>query len=172
MNLDQPGLDPLETCRELRRAGFLGPVIGLAIDAGADLAARCAASGFTGYLVKPVTREALETVLGSLAAEPLVSTLAGDPKAAPLVARYVETLGERARSLAMAVEAGDVPGIHELARELRAAAGSYGFETITEEATRLQVLSADGGDAGLIRPAVYDLVHLCLAARAAPGDAG
>ncbi len=170
MNLDQGGLDPLGTCRDLRRAGFLGPIVGLAVDTGEALASRCAAAGFTGYLARPLTRESLDGLLRSLTPEPLVSTLSGDARAAPLVARFVETLRDRARELALAVERGDGAAVHELARDMRASAGSYGFPTITDEAVRVQVLAADTCDSATLRAAVYDLIHLCLAARAAPAS--
>jgi len=171
MNLDQPGLDPLSTCRALRRGGFLGPIVGLAVDTGAALATRCAAAGFTGYLARPLTRESLAALLGSLTPEPLVSTLSGDARAAPLVARFVETLRDRARELALALEREDGAAVHDLARDLRASAGSYGFPSITDEAVRVQVLAADTCEPATLRAAVYDLIHLCLAARAAPPPA-
>ncbi|MCK4341640.1 MAG: hypothetical protein KAY37_07955 [Phycisphaerae bacterium] len=54
-----------------------------------------------------------------------------------------------------------------IARKLRADAGSYGFAVITEEAKHVQALVALVVPPARLRPALYDLIHLCLAARPA-----
>lgn len=171
INLDAPSLTPFETVWSLRRSGCLSPIVGLAVDEGAALAERCSKSGCTGYLPKPITREALERLIVGLRQPPLVSSLGDNPAAAPLIAAFVGTLREQARTLAVALEHGNADSLRTTARTLRARAGSYGFESITEEATHVEALAALGGDSPELRDGVYHLIHLCLSARAAQGVA-
>ena len=172
LDLENASLDPFSITDELRRAGYLGPIVGLAVETGQLLDDRCRVAGCTGYLQKPLTRQALLALVDSLTQESLFSSLDHDAAMARLINDFVGGLRERAGRLSAAFEAGDLDGVHRLARELRAHAGSYGFETITEEAQQVQALVALEASPARLRSALYDLIHLCLCARPASGDEG
>lgn len=165
IDLENSRYDGFGLTRQIRSAGFVGPVVGLAVSRGDELRDRCASAGCTGYLAKPVTRDELRGLLTTLSDRPLVSTLAHDPALAPLIDRFVASLKSRIAGLTLACETGDRRTIERIVRGLRAEAGSYGFEEITEEATyvhdRLIVDAPDGHLAHILRR----LTHLCLAAR-------
>ncbi len=167
IDLDSEVYDPFALTSSLRSNGYLGPIVGLAVQSGADLQLRCAEVGCTGYLTKPLTRRALEELFASLRHEPLISSLANDDRLAPLINEFVAALPDKAREMAAAYEADDLDTVHRVARSLRADAGSYGFERITEDAGHVQALAGMGAARERLRPALYDLIHLCLLARPA-----
>lgn len=172
VDLDAESIDAFRLMRELRRAGYLGAIIGMTAESGEALAARCSEAGCTGYLSRPVTREALLGLLESLRTEPLLSTLQDDARLAPLVDEYIRSIRDQAKALVVALENGDLATIQRVARALRSSAGSYGFPSISAEATLVESLAAIKSDAAELRGAVAELVHLCLRARSAPVGGG
>ncbi|MBO9716086.1 MAG: response regulator [Pseudoxanthomonas sp.] len=67
LDLDLPGMDGLALARQLRLQGFAPPLIAVTARADADAEQQARASGFDGFLRKPVTGEmlaaAIDTVL-------------------------------------------------------------------------------------------------------------
>lgn len=170
LDLESATFDAFLVTRELRKAGYLGPIVGLAVQSGAPLRRKCQEAGCTGYLTKPITRAAIAQVIESLRGEPLLSTLAADEAMAPLINDFVGRLPGLARQMSAAFENGDYEIVRDIARQLRADAGSYGFEPITNEAGHVQTLAAMEAPPARLRPALYELIHLCLAARPAATD--
>lgn len=170
LDLDSPSFDAFLVTKELRSAGYLGPIVGLACQTGRTLSARCEAAGCTGYLSKPLTREALRELLASLDGEPLHSTLAGDVQLAPLVNRFVRELRTLARQLSVAFEIGDHETLRNLAQRLQADGGAYGFDPISDEARHVQVLLDLEAPPARLRRSVYELIHVCLTAQPATWD--
>ncbi len=174
VDLDDPSVDGFGLTRRLRSEGYLWPAIGVTIRPGAEVHGRCVTAGLTGYLSKPILRDQLENLLESLSDQPLTSSLADDPALAPLIDRFVGGLRERVKQMTRAIQAGELPSLERMVRALRAEAGSYGFESLTEEAAQVEALIAGGSPVTQVRPALDYLLHLCLKARPAtcPPDRG
>jgi CheY-like chemotaxis protein len=167
IDLDQPGLDGLGLTRRLRHDGYVGPVVGLTAQAAPEIHEPCAAAGCTGYITKPILREQLRGLVASLADQPLVSSLAGDPALAPLINRFATGLRDRVGEMSRAVQAGDRDAQERIVRDLRAQAGSYGFESISEEAALVHTLITADVPSRSVHAALQRLIDLCLRARPA-----
>ncbi len=167
IDLDSQAYDGFTIVQRLRDAGWIGPIIGLSVQTGRNLEKACTEAGCTGYLAKPLTRASVHNLITSLIDAPVVSTLADDPDIAPLIDRFVADLRDRVAEMALALDNEDYTLLEDMARKLRAEAGSYGFDVITETAAYLQALVAAWDDHDRIRHAVRQLMHLCLKARPA-----
>ena len=172
LDLESPNFDAFLVTKELRGAGYLGPIVGLAVHTGPTLRARCEAAGCTGYLRKPMTRETLRGLVASIVSEPVVSALAHDVALTPLIDQFVGRLRQQARQLSAAFERGESEAVKRIVRTLQGDAGSYGFDPISEEAEHLQVLLELDAPPAQLRGAVYELIHLCRAARPATWETG
>jgi len=65
MDLQMPEMDGLEATRQIRKRGFLLPIIAITADVMPDDEARCAAAGMNDYLSKPVRATSLEASLNN-----------------------------------------------------------------------------------------------------------
>ncbi len=99
-------------------------------------------------------------------AEPLHSSLAGDPELAEIVEMFVEEMPSRVSALLDQLDTSDWEGLRRTAHQLKGAAGSYGFAPISPCAARLEDALADGEPEERIRNAVDALTRMCNRARA------
>jgi CheY-like chemotaxis protein len=167
VDLDCPASDGFDLARRLRNDGFVGPVLGMTVQVTPEVRDHCTAAGCTGYLIKPLLREQLCSLVAALADQPLLSSLAHDPALAPLIDRFVAGLREKVTEMSRASQLSDLSGLARLVQDLRAQAGSYGFEPISEEAALVQALIVTGAAGEQIRPALQGLMDACLRARPA-----
>ncbi len=101
---------------------------------------------------------------------PLYSSLAFDPDLAPLVELFVEDLPDRAEMLLDCLQASDRNGLQRAAHQLTGAAGSYGFQDITQKAAIVeQKLGAMAAEEEVIG-AVNSLIDLLRRARSGTGQ--
>jgi DNA-binding response OmpR family regulator len=169
IDVDQRAADGFELAQRLRSEGYVGPVLAMTVQVSAEVRNHCASCGCTGYLCKPLHPKQLHDLLRALADQPLVSSLAHDPALAPLVDAFVAGLRARVAELSRASQAHDLPEVVRLVRDLRAQAGSYGFEPISEEAGLVEALCAVDAPADELQPALHNLLDACLRARPARG---
>lgn len=59
LDVQLPGMSGLDVCRELRRSGRRGPIVGVSANALPEQVARGLAAGFDDYLTKPISPQAL-----------------------------------------------------------------------------------------------------------------
>ncbi len=167
IDLENDAFDPIAVARYLRGDGFVGPIIGLTIQIGDDLDSVCHKTGFTGYIGKPLTRDAMRDLVGTLTDPPVVSTLMHDDALAPLIDEFVKTLRDRVSEMAVAFQDRDADALEQIVYALRGVAGSYGFDDITTASALVQALLAAGDSWSIVRPPLLRLMHLCLKARPA-----
>ena len=167
IDLESDTLDPVAVARYLRGDGFVGPIIGLTTQLGDELDTVCRKTGFTGYIGKPLTRDAMREFIGTLMDRPVISSLAHDDALAPLIDEFVRTLRDRVSEMAVAFQDRDAETLEGIVYALRGVAGSYGFENITTASALVQALVAAGESWPHIRPSLLQLMHLCLKARPA-----
>ena len=93
--------------------------------------------------------------------EPLYSNLGGDLLLAEIVDMFVDEVPDRVEKLLEQLSSGDLEGLRRTAHQLKGAAGSYGFETISPCAAGVEDAIRTGEPEEAVRLAVEQLVELC-----------
>jgi CheY-like chemotaxis protein len=172
IDINMPRQNGDELLRELRQKGYTGRAV--AFTASADDAAVCQrllALGFDDVLGKPFTRAQLERALEACRAEPITSGLADDPTMGALIGGFVTQLHVWVRELQEAAAASDLPRVGELAREIRAQGGVFGFEIISAAGGAIERAVADPCGLEAVERAIRRLGELARLVRA-PLDTG
>lgn len=162
-----PKLDGLNAARFLRKKGYLRPMCALSSKTTHADRDACLAAGFEDFLPKPPKRTHLEAVIQRTRPQPLVSSLLDKADMRPLIDEFVLELLERASLLESAFSADDVDRLMHVAMSIKADAGGFGFEMITEAAGEVEATLASGVSPNELRPKLCRLVRLCQAARPA-----
>jgi len=97
---------------------------------------------------------------------PIYSTFGTDPFMSELVDMYVAEMPERTASLVQAFSGNDRRTLERGAHQLKGAAGSYGFETVTELAGALESSLRHDADEASVRQAFEALIEACEQVRA------
>lgn len=97
---------------------------------------------------------------------PVYSDLGGDPDLGELVEMFVDEMEDRIQSLRGAFDAGDLDKLRTLAHQLKGAAGSYGFGTITDAAFAVESSVRRQLSTPQIEHELESLLSLCRRARA------
>ncbi|MBX3393795.1 MAG: response regulator [Phycisphaerae bacterium] len=166
MDIEMPRVTGFDAFRQLREIGYSGKVVALtALTEEADKQ-RCLEAGFDRYLPKPCTREAFASLLQSLRSEPILSTMAGDPTIAPLLAEFVSSLADKVKSIREADLNADSDALGRIVRGLKGEAGCYGFDPISAAAGQLELAISRKAPTEQLSRLRSELVNLCLLARA------
>ena len=171
MDMQMPGLDGNAATKRLRAEGFTAPIIALTAHAvGAD-SERCRAAGYDDFATKPIARRTLlEMVRNHLPVPPeapgpgpIVSEAAADRALSEVLVSFVRRLPDRLAAMERALAERDLERLAELAHQVRGAAKSYGFPSITDAATELEAAARTRREVGR---RLADLADLCRRARA------
>ena len=83
------------------------------------------------------------------------------PIAKPLIAEFVDGLSKQTQQLQDACRADDLKTIRKVCKQLKGSGGTYGFELITEMASRaMAALVEEEPDVEAIKQAVKELIAL------------
>jgi histidine phosphotransfer protein HptB len=99
-------------------------------------------------------------------ADYIYSSLAADPELAEIVEMFIEEMPGRIANLLDHFNRRDWDGLRQTAHQLKGAAGSYGFETISPCAGELEGVLRDGEPEHRVYDAITALVDLCGRVRA------
>jgi histidine phosphotransfer protein HptB len=91
----------------------------------------------------------------------LYSQLASDPDLADIVEMFVGEMPERVEAFRDRLSRADWQGLQQLAHQMKGAAGSYGFDTVSPVAAKLESAIRDSEPEERIRAAVSELVGIC-----------
>jgi HPt (histidine-containing phosphotransfer) domain-containing protein len=97
---------------------------------------------------------------------PLYSTLASDPDLGEIVELFVGEMPNRVGSLRERLGETDWEGLRRVAHQLKGAAGSYGFQPITQMAASVEDSIRQAQPEEEIRRLVDELIAMCSSARA------
>jgi histidine phosphotransfer protein HptB len=95
----------------------------------------------------------------------IYSRLAPDPDLCDIVDLFVEEMPDRIAALLTQLQSADIEGLRRTAHQLKGAAGSYGFDSISPAAARVESAIRDGEDEERLHETVQDLVSLCQCVR-------
>jgi len=108
----------------------------------------------------------------SLKADYLYSSLGDDPDLCDIVDMFVEEMPDRITNLMQLLEASNLDELARMAHQLKGAAGSYGFETITPVAGELETAILNGQPENVVHDTTVQLCELCSRVRSgAPEEA-
>ena len=166
MDLDMPVLDGFEATKQLRAAGFSGLIVAFSALTDSTDQERALEAGCNKFLGKPYTRDDLAELLKFLALEPIYSTMQGDPALEEIIKDFVNEFPSRVRALEAAIIKQDLDGLFALLRSLKGAAGSYGFDIISEAAIKLEAAMSQNLPWDELKHDLASLVKLCGQVRA------
>jgi PAS domain S-box-containing protein len=177
MDIQMPVMDGYTATRHMRERGLQLPIYGLTANAMKGFEQEILASGFTGYLTKPIdidllvetlaqrlggrrvaeeaTLENRETVFDpeslpeGAAQPPLISRLADKPRLLPAIRKFTARLGEQLDAMDHAWRARNYTELAALAHWLKGAAGTVGYDAFTEPAIELEQLAKTGSADGI-----------------------
>ncbi|MDJ0786717.1 MAG: ATP-binding protein [Myxococcota bacterium] len=170
MDMQMPVMDGYTATAKLREAGFEPPILALTANAMKGFEQECLDAGCSGYLTKPVDIDAmlstLAEILGgswedspssfaagevavpteatALEAGPITSRFAGHEKLRATLEKFVARLGEQLTEMEASHESGDCEQLAQLGHWLKGAAGTVGFDALTEPAEILEALAREG----------------------------
>ncbi len=96
----------------------------------------------------------------------LFSTLAEDPDLAEIVEMFVDEMPDRIENILNCFQSEDWDGLQRASHQLKGAAGSYGFPSITPCAGTLEAAVKQTRPEDEIHKAVDELVAMCRSVRA------
>jgi histidine phosphotransfer protein HptB len=91
----------------------------------------------------------------------IYSRLAADPDLGDIVQMFVEEMPGRVEAMRKLCDESNWKDLQRTAHQLKGAAGSYGFDTISPSAGRVECAILNNEPEDSIRAAVEELIHLC-----------
>ena len=182
MDCQMPKMDGLTAIRALRGNGYDRPIVSLTASAMTEERDRCLEAGSNYFLTKPIQRDVFFRIIAShlypksqsgplpvppplhVAEHRLVSEFATDPLVGPLVGEFVTSLRGKINRMQSALHAHELSVLSELAHQIKGAAGSYGYPSITTAADSLEVAIEVGQDFEAINESVQELIGRCRSA--------
>jgi histidine phosphotransfer protein HptB len=92
---------------------------------------------------------------------PIYSSFGGDALLGEMVELYVAEMPDRISAIEQAFSGADNETLRRNAHQMKGAAGSYGFDSLTEFAANLEAAVRDGRPREQIQQALHELTDLC-----------
>lgn len=158
-----------DVIRNVRDLGFHAPIVAISADGSDRCQSDALEAGGNAFLVKPFSREDLEQAFRQIAVvsntsgedAPIFSSINGDPEMRPLLQDFVSSLSRQTQKLRDAMHQADMNTLRDISRLLKGSGGSYGFNTVTDNANDLLIgLEARDDMDDQLRQQVTELIAL------------
>jgi PAS domain S-box-containing protein len=91
---------------------------------------------------------------------PIRSTMQHDPSVQKLLTKFISRLPERVSTMQTQLHRQEMEALRQTVHQLRGAAGGYGFQTITDQATRAEQKIKDIVPMDQVRPEIETLIEM------------
>lgn len=167
LEIELPDMTGAAVLDELRKQGFIRPVVAMSALPGEQVRTQCIETGFTEVIRKPLKFDEVRALARSLVRPPLVSSLVQDPDMMSLIDQFVRSLTEQISQIEQAFRDKDSARLEAQIRLLKAQGSGFGFEAISETAARVEEQVRTQSELTTLREALNELIFLCAAARPA-----
>jgi signal transduction histidine kinase/CheY-like chemotaxis protein/HPt (histidine-containing phosphotransfer) domain-containing protein len=156
MDVQMPVMDGLEATRRLKRSGVTAPVIAITAYATTQDRQRSLDAGCIEFVTKPIIPDQLVDVVArhvemrgaataeSIAAGDFSSTMADNPRFAPLLQAYLDDVPATIEQIESCFADGNQEGLLRSVHQLKGTARSYGYPELGRLAERCQDLLRGG----------------------------
>lgn len=161
MDMEMPVMDGWEAVRQLRASGYTGRIVAVTALNGPEDEQRCLEIGCNDYVPKPVMPGMFRKLLEGVNEEPLQSRFHDDADLKPMIADFCGSLPGLVRELKDLSDLADFTNLITVARRIRGAAGSFGFDPLAEAAGAIESSCVQDVGAEKIALAVATFADLC-----------
>jgi signal transduction histidine kinase/CheY-like chemotaxis protein len=138
LDLNMPKASGFEVLEVLQEMSYAIPVYALTADNSELSKAKCLESGFVACLNKPLEKEKLEQVLKQHLQVKSAQDEASTAETVDFKIRFTESLPKLLAELNNARSENNWDGIKDVAHQLKGAAGSFGYDSITDLSKELE----------------------------------
>lgn len=171
VDVDGMPTNGLNCVAELRRAGFTRPIAVVMTFSEDAVRRQYMETGATQIYLKPLEKRTFAEGMKALVEAPIVSSLAADAAAAPLIDAFVSSLPARINTLETAFAAGRIESLRQAGRELREQALALGFQALARPARALETTTQVDADRAPLHRALCEISRIARAVRPANGRA-
>lgn len=150
MDIQLPELNGYETTQAIRKKGFKGVILAVTANAMKGERERCLEAQCDDYLSKPVNFHKLFEILSKISkkrrpapVDSIISEYQNDPRVAPLLKQYVESLNEKVYTLKKSFIASDYKEITHISHQVRGSCHHYGYPILSQHFQKLEDLALE-----------------------------
>ncbi|GGZ71252.1 ATP-binding protein [Paraglaciecola chathamensis] len=164
LDIHMPGLNGVDTLRNIRKSGNKTPAIALTANTMQHEIDYYLRIGFTDHLAKPIERDVFIRKVRQYLNLSAKQVSVADDKMLPLIQGYIVDLRDELANIEQAWNVRDLPAIAKSIHRIKGAAGSFGLANVGKVFGRLERAALNDDEAGLENSIaqVLRFAHMCI----------